>query len=550
LRLPSRRDLRKDATAGLVLGVQSVPDGLATGILAGVSPLAGLNAYLVGTITGALFTSSTFMVIQGTGAMAMVISDVPEVTGAADPDRAVFTLALVTGTVMLIAGLLKLGAALRFVSNAVMVGFMNAVGISIALGQLANLTGYAADGANRVIRAINTILNPDRLDWPSIAVGAATVGMIVAFERTRLKSLGLVVAVIAGSALPAVLGWSSVETLDELGVEIGDLPSAVTPIWSLIPVLIVPALSLALVGLIQGAGISSTFVNPDGSLPRASRDFTAQGAANLASGVLQGMPVGGSVSASLINKAAGARTRWAALFAGLVMALVILLLGDLAGALALPSLAGLLILVGLRSIKPADIAAVWRTGLVQRTVFGVTFALTLVLPLQYAVMVGVGLSVVLHVVRQSNRVTVKRRIVDEDGYTVEVDPPAVLPAGEVVVLQPYGSLFFAAAPVFENALPAVAPGSRGSAVLLRLRGRTDVGTTFIEVLARYARTLEAVGSRLIIVSAGDRIADQFAVTGLTELIGDDAVYLTDDRVGRALAQAQGDAERWVETQRP
>jgi SulP family sulfate permease len=532
-----------------VLGVQSVPDGLATGILAGISPLAGLNAYLVGTITGAVFTSSTFMVIQGTGAMAMVISDVPEVTGAADPDRAVFTLALVTGTVMLIAGLLKLGAALRFVSNAVMVGFMNAVGISIALGQLANLTGYAAEGANRVIRAINTVLNPDRLDWPSIAVGAATVAMIVGLERTRLKSLGLVVAVIAGSALPAVLGWSSVETLDGLGVEIGDLPSAATPIWSLIPALIVPALSLALVGLIQGAGISSTFVNPDGSLPKASRDFTAQGAANLAAGVFQGMPVGGSVSASLINKAAGARTRWAALFAGLVMALVIVLFGDLAGALALPSLAGLLILVGLRSIKPGDIAAVWRTGLVQRTVFGVTFALTLILPLQYAVMVGVGLSVVLHVVRQSNRVTVKRRIVDEDGYTVEVDPPAVLPAGEVVVLQPYGSLFFAAAPVFESALPAVAPGSRGSAVLLRLRGRTDVGTTFIDVLARYARTLEAVGSRLIIVSAGDRIADQLAVTGLTAIIGDDAIYLTDDRVGRALAQAQADAERWVQEQR-
>ena len=133
LQLPSRQTLRKDATAGLVLGVQSVPDGLATGILAGVNPLAGLNAYLVGTVTGAVFASSTYMVVQGTGAMAMIISDVPEVQQADSPDRAVFTLALLTGGVMLVAGLLKLGSTLRFVSNAVMVGFMNAVGVSIAL---------------------------------------------------------------------------------------------------------------------------------------------------------------------------------------------------------------------------------------------------------------------------------------------------------------------------------------------------------------------------------------------------------------------------------
>ena len=97
LRVPIRRDtLRADSVAGLVLGVQSVPDGLASGLLAGVNPLAGLYAYMVGTITGAFFTSSAFMAVQATGAMSMVVADVPAVHDASDPARALFTLSLLT----------------------------------------------------------------------------------------------------------------------------------------------------------------------------------------------------------------------------------------------------------------------------------------------------------------------------------------------------------------------------------------------------------------------------------------------------------------------
>ena len=176
-------------TAGVVLGVQSVPDGLATGLLAGLNPLAGLYGYMVGTATGALLTSSTFMAVQGTGAMAMVIADVPGLSGANAP-RALATLSLLTGAVMLVAGLLRLGAVLRFVSNAVMVGFINAVGVNIVLGQLANLTGYNADGPNRVVRAVNTLIRPDRMNGPTLAIGLATIAIIVLLGRTRLGADG------------------------------------------------------------------------------------------------------------------------------------------------------------------------------------------------------------------------------------------------------------------------------------------------------------------------------------------------------------------------
>jgi len=260
--------------------------------------------------------------------------------------------------------------------------------------------------------------------------------------------------------------------------------------------------------------------------------------------------VGGSLSASSLNKTAGARSRTALMIASVVMAVVIVAFGGIVGHIAMSALAGLLMLIGFRTIKPADLVSVWRTGAVQKAVLLTTFALTMLIALQYAVLVGVGLSVVLHVVRQSNQITIKRWQVDTDGQVTETEPPGELPAREVVVLQPYGSLFFAAAPTFEAGLPAATDDSRHSVVILRLRGRSDLGTTFMDVLHRYADRLIALDSKLVIVSANDRIQEQLAVTGITDLIGDDNVYPGDDRVGATVRRAAADAHAWVEAQRP
>ena len=547
LGVPVRRDtLGKDAVAGLVLGVESVPDGLAAGLLAGVNPIAGLYAYLFGTIGGSLFTSSAFMAVQATGAMAIVIADVPAVHSADDPARALFTLSMLTGVVMLAAGFLRLGSVLRFVSNAVMVGFISAVGVNIILGQLANLTGYKAEGANRVIRAINTLVHPGELHLQSLAIGVVTVVLILVLERTRAGPLGLVLAVVVTSAGVAILGWSGVATVRELSEVPRALPLPGAPMLRLVPSLVVPAVSLAFVGLIQGAAISANFPNPDGHYPDASRDFIGQGAANVIAGIFRGMPVGGSMSATSLNKSAGARSRLALMIAGVVMAAVIIAFAGLVGHIAMPALAGLLMLVGFRTIKPADLQSVWKTGTVQKTVLAATFVLTMLIPLQYAVLAGVGLSVILHVVRQSNQITIKRWRLDPDGNLIETDPPAQLPAGEVVALQPYGSLFFAAAPVLESQLPAPAATALNSVVILRLRGRTDLGTTFMDVLRRYAQTLTAAGSKLVIVSASERIQEQLRVTGVTELIAPQNIYGGDERVGATLKRAYTDAIAWIE----
>ena len=227
------------------------------------------------------------------------------------------------------------------------------------------------------------------------------------------------------------------------------------------------------------------------------------------------------------------------------MAGVVLAFASVVARVAMPALAGLLILIGYRTVKPADMHSVWRTGPVQKVVLVTTFVLTMLIPLQFAVLVGVAVSLILYVVRQSNGVVIKRRVFEPNGDVVETEPPAELPAGEVVVLQPYGSLFFAAAPVFDAALPAITPASSRSVVILRLRGRSDLGTTFMDVLQRYAQALAAVDSKLVIVSANERLQEQLVVAGITATIGDANVYRGDERVGATLRRAHDDAVQWI-----
>lgn len=540
-----RRDtLREDAVAGLVLAVYSVPSGLAAGLMAGVSPVASLYAYMVGTFVGAMTTSAVFMTVQATGAMATIIADIPEVHSGPDPARALFTLALVTGIVMTMAGLLKLGKLLRWVSNAVMTGFVNAVGVNIVLGQLDTFTGYDAQGPNRVLRALDLLFNLGAVHRPTLAIGAATIALILILERTRLRALAMAIAVAATSIAVPLLAWDVLQLNDITQIP-RQLPSFLTPWAAAVPAMIVPAAALTFVGLVQGAGISARFPNPDGKYPEPSRDFVGQGLANVASGLLQGMPVGGSMSASALVKAAGARSRAANLIGAAIMAVSILALAPLVGHIAMSALAGLLIVVGVRTVKPAQIYAMWRTGRVQATVMVVTFTLTMLIPVQNAVLVGVGISVILQVIRQSNHVTIKRWLIDEAGRIRETAAPALVGAGEVVVLMPYGSLFFASAPLFEKTLPQVTPATRRSVVILRLRGQSDVGATFLDVLARYAQALRQADSKLMIVVDDRQMLEQFAVTGVTAAAGADNIYESDEWLGATVARAHKQAQDWV-----
>lgn len=537
--------LREDIVAGIVLGIESVPDGLAAGLLALVNPVYGLYAYMTGTFTGAFFTSSSFMVVQATSAMALVVASVPQIQHPGLGEQSLFGLAILTGIFMLLLGILKLGSLIRFVPHAVMTGFVNAVAVLIILGQLNDITGHNPGGSNKLFLAINHVQSLDQIDLPTLMVGLATIFLIANLEKTRLKALGLVAAVIVASLLVPLFGWNSVTRLKDIVEVPGSLPRFVLPSLSLLPSLIVPAFALAFVGLVQGASITKSYVNPDGKYPDASRDFIGQGMGNVVAGLLQGMPVGGSFSATSLSVNAGARSRAANIFAGLTMAVVIVLFGNSVGYIAMPAMAGLLIVIGFRTLKPKNVEMVWRTGVVQQVVMAITFISCLLIPLQYAVLIGIAMSLLLYVLQQSNQIEIKAWKRTEGPYPLEQDPPATVPANEVLFLLPYGSLFFAAAALFEKQLPDVTEETDNTVVILNLRGYDDLGSTFLTVLERYAADLRKHNSKLILAGISPSVARQLEKTGLIRQIGRENTFRATEQIGEAALLAWDVADKWV-----
>ena len=534
-----------DLSAGVVLGIESIPAGMASGLLALVNPIYGLYGYMMGAFTGAFFTSSVYMSVQGTGAMALVIASVPQVRSGEDPNTALFTLAILTGLIMLGAGLLKLGSMIRFVPNSVMTGFINAVAVLIILGQLDDFTGYGSTGANKLMKALDLFLHPDQIHLQTVMVGIITIILILVLEKTALKALGLVAAMIVASLMVPLFGWDSIALVRDIADIPGSLPLPTLPSLSLIPVLIIPAFSLAFVGLMQGASISQSVPNPDGEYPDASGDFVGQGVANIASGLFQGVPVGGSMSATSIVTNAGARSRFANISAGIVMAITILLFGKYVGAIAMPSLAALLIVVGFRTLKPHQIEMVWKTGLIQQVVMVITFVAALLIPLQYAVLMGVALAILLFVFQQSNKVTVVEWRWEPGQLPVESTPPEVVPSNSVTVLIPYGSLFFAAAPIFEEQLPEITEESRRAVIIIAMRDKSEVGSTLLEVFDRYAKNLREQESKLMLAGVDPHVKEQIIRTGMMQTLGSENVFLVTETVGESALEAIHAAEKWI-----
>ncbi|MCA9874103.1 MAG: SulP family inorganic anion transporter [Anaerolineales bacterium] len=543
----NRSTIAEDLTAGLVLGIQSIPDGLANGLLALINPIYGLHGYMMGTFSGAFFTSSTFMSIQATSAMALVVASVPQVTEGRSPNTHLFALAILTGILMLAAGLLKLGSLVRFVPNAVMTGFVNAVAVLIILGQLDDFTGYSSVGANRIVRTLDLLQNLDQVHLMTLMVGILTIILILTLEKTSLRSLGMVVAIVVASLTVPLLGADVLLVRDVAAIP-DLLPRPLLPPLSVFPGLVIPALSLTFVGLMQGAGITQSIPNPDGRYPDASGDFVGQGVANLVSGLFQGTAVGGSLSATALVVGAGARSRFANISAGLVMALVVVLFGRFVGAIAMPVLAGLLIVVGFRTLKPKQIGMVWKTGVVQQVVMVLTFLAALFIPLQYAVLLGVALAGLLYIFQQSNKMTVKAWQIGPGQYPVESEPPTAVPPRQVTILMPYGSLFYAATPVFSQQLPQVTETTCQAIVILVLRGQTEVGSTFLKVLAQYAAELRQQESKLLLAGVEPYVLTQMERTGILQTVGRENVFPVSEGVGMALLQAVDAAESWIAAQ--
>jgi sulfate permease, SulP family len=542
--LPGPPAPRRDGIAGLSVAVANVPDGLANGLLVGVNPIFGLYATMVGPLVGGLLSSTRLMVVTATAAASLTAGQALAPLAPEDRESALVLLVVLVGLLQIVAGVLGLGRLTRFVSFSVTTGFLTGVAVLLVLSQLPTLAGYDAEGANRIAQTIDLIANLDEIDVGALGVGALALLLALLLPRTPLGDAGRLVAVVVPSLALVFLGLEQVETVRDLGEIPRGFPTPVLPPLVNLVDVFTGAVAVALVILVQGSGVSQNVPNPDGSRSRMSRDFLAQGAANLVSGFFRGLPVGGSVTATALNVVSGARTRWAGIFAGLTMVAIVVAVPGLIGHVAMPALGALLILVGISAVKPSEVRTVWYTGWPSRLAGGTTFLAMLFLPIQAAVAFGVVLSALLYVTRSSTDISVVELVEGENGLIAERSPRRELQSNAVTVLDVYGHLFYAGARTLERLLPRP-HGAHRLAVIMRLRGRSTVGATLVEVLARYADELDRAGGRLYLTGISEDVHRQIVQMKKLGLSGSVRIYEATSLRGESTRHAQSDAKAWL-----
>ncbi|MDQ3930816.1 MAG: SulP family inorganic anion transporter, partial [Chloroflexota bacterium] len=537
-KMPGGTVLREDALAGLNSAVSSVPDGMASGLLAGVNPIYGLYACMVGPIVGGIFSSTRLMIVATTSASALAAG---QTLSALPPgpsrDNALFVLVILTGVFQILFGVMGLGRFVRFVSYSVMTGFIIGIAVLTILSQLPTIAGYEPEGGNRVIRAFNLVANARQLNYVSLALAVLTLFLAVALPLTKLGNYGRLLAIIVPSVLVVLFQLGSVQTVGDVGEIPSGVPTPVLPSFFDITFdVMTGALALAAIILVQGAGVSQSVPNPDGSRRSMSRDFIAQGAANVASGFFRGLPVGGSLSTTALTVLSGARSQLAPIFAGLWMAVIVVLFPGLVSLVAMPALGALLIIASLSTIKPQEALSIWNTGWPSRLAIVTTFLATLFLPIQAAVGIGVALSALLYLNQSSTDVSVVELVERPDGRIEERKPPSQLSDNTATVLDVYGHIFYAGARTLERLLPRP-EGAQNPVVILRLRGRTTVGATLVEVLANYANKLKAVGGRLYLTGMSEGAYEQIVRTGKLRLSGPVRAYEATPILGQSTREA-------------
>jgi len=500
---------------------------------------------IAGTTVAAMFTSSVIMNVDSTGATALATLEA--LSGIPSDQQLAYlvVLGLLVGIFMLVFGLLKLGFLVRFISNSVMTGFLSGLGVLTILSQVGDLTGYTSEVNNKVLRTVDTLNHWQEIDLPSLVVGALTILIILIVNRTSLEKFSFLVAVLSMTIVVALLEPVSVAQVGDSTEILRSLPSLHLPDLSIVLSLIPPALAIAIIALVQATGVSGSVPNPDGEYPDPSGDFRGQGAGNLAVSLVGGIPVGGSLSGTFLIQSVGGKSRWANIFTGLFTLVAILLIAPLIELIPMPTLAGLLIVVGFSMIKVHRIQTVWHTGVASLVVMLITFIATLFLPIQVAVALGVMLHIVIYIFRSAEAVRLERIVHQADDAFAEAELPQDLPSGEIVILQPVGSLFFAGVAELEEKLPDVAEAN-GSVVIFRLRDRDEVGSTFIRSLERYTRQLQAQGNILMIEGINQQVLEQLERTELLDLIGEENIFLGQPQFGAAMREALAAAEDWME----
>ncbi|MFP4144774.1 MAG: SulP family inorganic anion transporter, partial [Phycisphaeraceae bacterium] len=526
---------RADLLAGLTVAVVEVPQAMAYAYIAGVPPQYGIYTSIFQGFFGALFASNDNLATGPTNTQSLLIAaTVAPLVHAIDPaDGALYlqltiALTLVKGLIQLVFAAAKMGNLVRYVSQSVIVGFTAGAGVLIAAGQVGPLLGLDVSDVQRtwpgVLGRIQQIaphiseINPYAL---GIGVGALAVVLV---SRTISRMVpGPLLAVVLTAAAVYLLGFQQAQ-LDLVGKLPSGLPGFKLPTidWATAQALTGGAFALALLGMIETVGIGKSLAGRKGERIDANQEFFAQGMANLLGSFFMNIPGSGSFTRSALNFMAGGRTRLAAMFNSAMMALIFLLLAPQARYIPMASLAAILFVVAYKLIDWHHIGRLVRTSQSDAAVCGITFLSALLVPLHYAIYVGIFLNIALYL-RKASHLHMAEMVRSPHGPFLE--RPLRRRAGEdkVIFLQVEGDLFFGLADELQDRLTDVAH-SDAEVVIIRLKRTHSIDATVLSVLEQFVDQMLDKGGHVLLCGIRPHIHRRLQRFGLVDRLGEENVF--------------------------
>ncbi len=558
-------DARADAVAGLTVAIMGVPQAMAYALIAGLPPVYGLYTAIVTCVVSALVGSSNHLVTGPTNALCMVILSLTAPL-TAKYQMSLFELVLLltfmTGLIQLGFGLLRLGGIVRYVSNAVVVGFTAGAGILIATNQLKNMMGVDLVGAHaerfhEVLWA--TVQRIPQTNLFALFLGVLTAVLVIFLPKLNRRLPGSLLAVVITGLIAYVLGWhdpargdAKVEIVRDIepisaSLDLFHLPQFLTaPNYELARELGSGALALALLGLIEAASIARAVAATSGQRLNFTREFIGQGTGNIVGSFFSCFAGSGSFTRTAVCFKSGGRTRMAAVFSAIWTTLTVLLLADFANYIPKASLAGILVVIAYSMIDKHRLALAWKTSKNSRLILFGTLASTLVLPLEFAIFVGVALSIVI-LLRVTGKTDLTQLVPRHDGGFDELPFQRAAPS-PVVTVNMEGALYFAAVEDLDyELLRAITPETR--VVVLRMKRLRAVGSTAMAILGHFHKLLRKRNIHLVVCGIEREMSKVMTHSGLRETIGEQNIFWADNKLHQSTELALARAWSIVEQEK-
>jgi SulP family sulfate permease len=447
----SRRELKLDFTAGLTGAIVVLPQGVAFAYIAGMPPEYGLYAGIVPAIIAALFGSSKHLVSGPTTAASIVLLSTLSVYAIPRTPEYVslaLTLTFMVGVFELVLGFARLGALVNFISHSVIVGFTAGAAILIAAKQLPNFLGVTIPSGGHLYDILyNVVLQLPYINGYVVFVALVTLLAGIIAKRWWTKIPYMITAILIGSAVATILNlWlgQAVTGIATVGALPASLPPLSLPNLTLenIRHLAPAALAVSLFALTEAVSIGRALANRGGYRIDGNQEFIGQGLSNIAGSFFSGYVATGSFNRSGVNFSSGAKTPLAAVFAGLLLGAIVVVVAPLAAYLPNAAMAGILFLVAWGLIDFNEIGHILRSSRRETAVLAVTFFSAIFLELEFAIFGGVLLSLVLYLDRVS-KPRIVTRVPDpaspNRAFSSKPDLPSC-PQLEIIRID--GSLFF------------------------------------------------------------------------------------------------------------